>query len=459
MHNMLCLLVFVFAVQTSWLQAQESPACFDDSLVTDVASRSITSDSVYLLQVGAHHLRASHIHYSSYSKTLPPTGNRFKQLQSLLMRDIEETEEDGDDDDDDYYDDDVFDDLDDDDDDDDDQQLEDPIDSKNQDALDPGINLYSDMKEVGVLGPLTWVFGAYHKTGVELSLGICETLSGGNLTTILGKRVVKLTSQGEGEPLGYKIERQLSDSFNNRAFGNWFFEPRVGIIKQIPNYRFVHMIRNPSQMVVSAYHWHLAPQHEPWLKFPMKKHFCYEEEMCLKPFSRYGFLPAILYNPAKFNELVLPEHNDILIRYNASVQANRTLPGFYRRASRHDGIIIEAYREMWTLNLMVDNYLQSRQDERSVHVRMEHILNDFNSTMGCMFSFLQNSYPFNDKWAMMKVAKFDVSMYGSSASVNNPDHISSMPQNQTEELLRILDTVPWVPKARQQLWLPAINDC
>jgi len=429
-------LLLVLAVGISCLHAQGFSALFDENLVTDAASCINTSDAMSLLQVGVHSLSASN---NDESKTMPSTAE-------LFIKDSGENEEDKL----------AI------------KQFEDVALGILGSALmivdksdtETGVNhlkdwttfISEDQDPLHFKYNLTWVFGSYHKTGCELSQGICEELSGKKISKGLAQRVTEKERDG----------KDPTKPFNQGE--NWYFEPELSVITQLPNYRFVHMIRDPSDMIVSAYHWHwLDENNEPWLVCPMRSQLCYREwgpiKNCEVHYSIMGLLPEIMYNPSTFNSLVQPEHHDVLIRFNASVQNGDSLHHFYRSVANRDGVIIEAYRVMWTLNLMTRNYLNTRKDDRTVQIRMERVTDAFPSTMRCMLSFLQKSHHFDVEWAMRKLDKLDVSKYGGAASADRSKHISDMSENEKKMLHGVLDRVHFVQDRAQKLSLPANNDC
>jgi len=291
------------------------------------------------------------------------------------------------------------------------------------------------------------VFGTYHKTGCEMILGMCYQMSG--VTPVRTSEAVKNFS---GDPVR---------AFNHSAFGNWYFEPNSSIILQLPHYRFVHMIRKTEDMIVSSYHWHYqSPEDEYWLRWPMRGFFCMEPETCQWHYSMFGLLPQILYKPDVFDRLVQPEHRGIIHDFNNSVQRKETLYNFYRSIPKKDGVILEAYREMWTIGFMADNYRRTRNDPYSVQVHMEHIQENFTEAMGCMFSFLQKSHDFDVKWALKKVDRLNVQKYGASAATGGvTKHVNSMSEDEIKALFVTLESVNYLKERNKQLSQPALNDC
>lgn len=431
--------MLALAVQFCWLHAQDLPS--------DVSSCSNASDGISLLQLGVHSLHASS---DDDSKALPPTAQLFAE-------DVQENEEDR-----------LA-----------VKQLEDvdlgvlgnSLMVIDREATATGLGNWQsfvsmDRKDdpewrvdipkkyqLGNLRPLTWVFGSYHKTGCELSLGMCQALAGKRpIETAI--RIQNMTNDNRPE----------TDAFNHGAWGNWYFEPNVSIIMKLPDFRFVHMIRGPADLIVSSFHWHLQDSHdEYWLQDSMNKFFCMTRENCVHHYSIFGMIPQLLYNPSTFNKLVQAEHRDLLRHFNDSVNNGDTLTSFYKSNPWESGIVIEAYREMWTLNFMADNYKRTRQDDRAVQVHMEHTKSDFPGTMKCVFSFLQRSHDFHVDWAMNQIDKLDITKYGGQAATSvdgsKANHVNSMSSDQVEYLRKQLDGIKFVTDKTAEMQKPAVNDC
>lgn len=209
-----------------------------------------------------------------------------------------------------------------------------------------------------VVAPLTWIFGSYHKTGCQLILGMCWVL-GGNAANNIEDEL----HQGQGGPL-----------FNNEAWSNWFFEPNLDIITKVHNYRFVHMIRYPAAAIVSAYryHCHISEDTEHFLDEPMNdpEEWCMYRGDCKLTFTRYGILPKLKADENMFHSIVEQDHQDIMKGFFKAVDAGKTLPEYYASVPPTQGIVVEIYRSFSTLNMMSDNYGRTRNDDKTVQVRM-----------------------------------------------------------------------------------------
>lgn len=125
-------------------------------------------------------------------------------------------------------------------------------------------------------------------------------------------------------------------------------------------------------------------------------------------------------------------------------------------------MLIEAYRELATLDLMIDNYEKTRQDTRTVQVRMEKVKADFPGMMKCALSFLQKSFHFDMEWAMQTLEPLNVKKYGQQAAASAnfaTNHVNTWSKSLTGRLLKRLDALPFVAQKAEQLRRPAVNDC
>merc|ERR1719386_250487 len=163
-----------------------------------------------------------------------------------------------------------------------------------------------------------------------------------------------------------------------------------------------------------------------------------------------GMLPQLMNDPSAFQQHVQPEHHQILYRFNHSVNNGDTLYEYYRSVPKKDGVITEAYRELATLNLMVDNYERTRNDDRAAQVRMESVKNDFSGTMMCLLSFLQKSHNFDMDWAMRRIDRLNVEKYGQDAAPT-AKHVSDWTESDIEPLFEALKTVPFLAQRKEQL--------
>lgn len=296
------------------------------------------------------------------------------------------------------------------------------------------------------VAPLSWVFGSYHKTGCQLALGICWVL-GGNAANNIEESI----NHGHDGP----------DLFNNKAWSNWFFEPDLDIITSLNQYRFVHMIRMPATLVVSAYRYHCQTQvdTEDWLRYPMNDPYqwCMYRGDCKQTFTRYGILPKLKADINLFRSVVQQDHQELMQRFFQAVDAGQTLPEYYSSVPPTEGVVVEVYRSFTTLNMMADNYERTRNDNKTVQLRMENIKADFQGSMRCMFNFLYKSHKMDLLWLTKRVDPLNVEKYGSAADFHRqPWHIN---HDDNTELFQVLSQVAFIQEKTKVLSLPAVNDC
>jgi len=274
-----------------------------------------------------------------------------------------------------------------------------------------------------------WVYGTYHKTGCELVRGMGEKLL--------------------GEMPEYKFFSKQSD-FSYLPFENWYYQPDMTVLHSLPDYRFVHMIRDPADLIVSAYRFHILALEE-FLQNPMNS-----ERFWIDQF--YGYLPELMKSEYALRHNVPEEHQTLLRRFFDAVDAGKSLPEFYQLESEQDGVLIEAYRSWWQIDMMADNYEATSKDKRALQVRMEYIKDDFEVHMQCIFDFLGDDHSFDMNTAMELVDPLNIKKYGAAASAeHDASHIGMKVDN--SELFEVLKKVPFVDEANQRLSKEALRAC
>lgn len=289
------------------------------------------------------------------------------------------------------------------------------------------------------VAPHTWVFGTYHKTGCIFVLQMCHCISGKDANHV----------------------RHESEPFSTKPFSNWFFNPDVDRIRLLPDYRFVHLIRNPSDLVVSAYRFHTANDTgEEWLRVPMKDPN-QQGEWNPDGEDHFGRLPDLMRDQAEFDRLVPEEHRGLMHRFFESVKAGSSLREFYGTIPAKQGVVLEAYRSLYELQHMTDNYKKTRQDKQSLQMHMEGLKDDYVTTVRCMFSFLHESDPRLDvEWAVNRVDRLNVEKYGSAATMVQHNGHPHMNRNSDDDnLFKVLESVPFLAELDKELSLPAANSC
>merc|ERR1719469_1784040 len=106
-------------------------------------------------------------------------------------------------------------------------------------------------------GQTIFIFGAYHKTGCELAVSIMANLRHDHNTDDINL-------------VGDAIDQEHNKIFLAGKWDNFYYEPRLGILNLLPDFRLVHMVRDPVEIIVSAYRFHAqCPPGEPFLLLPL----------------------------------------------------------------------------------------------------------------------------------------------------------------------------------------------
>mmetsp|Transcript_8589 Transcript_8589/g.20211 ORF Transcript_8589/g.20211 Transcript_8589/m.20211 type:complete len:377 (-) Transcript_8589:37-1167(-) len=271
-----------------------------------------------------------------------------------------------------------------------------------------------------------WIFGSYHKSGCELAESIIHKFSGVGSVNWVG------------------LSTKEHEVFSLDKFSNFFFEPNLSIIRLVPRYRLVHLIRDPSNIIVSAYRFHCKAL-ERWLYVPIRK--------TVKT-QRFREDLAILRNISMH---IPEEHLSVLRHFAANVATGATLSSYYQSVPEEDGVLIEAYRSWPEIHLMSSNYAATLEDPDVVQVHMESILQDFDSTMHCMLSFLQLSRPLNVTEGMALLHPLDITRHPSHAG-GGASHITSGRYNNSR-LLEVLGGVEALRLAQKVMAVPAVSRC
>merc|ERR1712194_305769 len=182
------------------------------------------------------------------------------------------------------------------------------------------------------------------------------------------------------------VLRERDNIFSHEPFANYYFDPSIQIIRALPNYRFVHMVRNPANIIVSAYRYHSRPHvssFERWIALPIRDKTNWE-------FNFKSLHPESLLSMQSM-DAPHAQHRALLDRFSQAIASGMSLQAYYRDAPQEEGILVEAYRSWDEMKLMVDNYLQTREDPNTLHVHMEATVANFDASMRCVFNFLGES--------------------------------------------------------------------
>ena len=167
----------------------------------------------------------------------------------------------------------------------------------------------------------------------------------------------------------------------------------------------------------------------------------------------YGYLPELMRTTVMGNPLktqVPDEHRPLLRSLFEAVHGNLTLPEFYKTQvypNETNAVLVEGYRAWWQIDMMVENYESTKNEEKTLQIRLESIKDDFEGNMRCILGFLKESYPFNVDLALEKLAPLADHDAGVTEETDNG------------EFFEALKTLPWLEGATQRLSAPALRSC
>jgi len=274
------------------------------------------------------------------------------------------------------------------------------------------------------------VFGSYHKTGTELVLTMIREFTGKP-----GGAYWNCAALGKGHPW----------VFTKDFMTNYYFNPAVPIIRVLPHYRFVHFIRDPLNLVVSAYRYHAAGM-EKWLFTPVRRA------------NNAGWLHK---HRAYMHELEEPNvvhpFRHVLGRFRKAVEQGASLYDYYQAAEEEEGVVVEAFRSWPEIQMLLANYNLTRKDPQTLQVRMESVQADYHGTMKCMFKFLRDAMPLDVKQALKTVEPLDVAKHPQNAG-GGADHVTRG-RYDNSKLLKVLQGIQPLREAERRLAKPAVCEC
>eukprot|EP00971_Amphidinium_carterae_P271827 5394055-Amphidinium_carterae.1 len=146
-----------------------------------------------------------------------------------------------------------------------------------------------------------------------------------------------------------------------------------------------------------------------------------------------------------------------LTHFRKRVKQGASLYDYYQHASEKEAIFIELFRSWHEIQLIMSNYITTREDRNTVQVRMESVQEDFHSSMKCLVNFLGGSVPslpYPHK-TMQRLEDLDVTKH---PEATKSVHVTTGKYDNSE-LLKLLETVKPLMEAREALKLPAQNEC
>mmetsp|Transcript_45105 Transcript_45105/g.107241 ORF Transcript_45105/g.107241 Transcript_45105/m.107241 type:complete len:463 (-) Transcript_45105:61-1449(-) len=283
-----------------------------------------------------------------------------------------------------------------------------------------------------------WVFSAYHKTGTVLSWKIVNHIN-------------KYHHPGDDHnKLFNKVHHTICDGdkkiFTKFVWSNVYGWPAMDVVHALPNYRLVHFIRDPVNLIISAFRYHQKGS-EAWT-FTRKLVEAAKEnkDMTVESFRLLRHLQS-QYGITRKQKIALGHFRQAAAR-------GMTLVDFYQTAPDEEGVVVEAFRSWPMLVLVMQNYETTRRDENSLQMRMESEMADFSKSMRCMFKFLSESRHIDIKEAMRVVQPLDVTRHPHRAQ----SHVTSGRYDNTR-ITKILENMRPILAARQILNKPAVHEC
>mmetsp|Transcript_57397 Transcript_57397/g.136429 ORF Transcript_57397/g.136429 Transcript_57397/m.136429 type:complete len:431 (+) Transcript_57397:103-1395(+) len=277
-------------------------------------------------------------------------------------------------------------------------------------------------------GPV-WVFSAYHKTGTALSWKILHGM------------------KQDSSPLN-KVHATICDGgrriFHNDEWSNAYDWPVIDVVRVLPNYRLVHFIRDPVNLIMSAFRYHQSGI-ENWsftknLLQAARKELAFDSLLALQQLRKDFHLTS--------------KQKLALSHFRKAARHGMSLVDFYRSAPEHQGVTVEAFRSWPMLVLLMHNYELTRQDPNSLQMRMESQQKDFEASMRCMFSFLGESRQINLQEALAIVAPLDVTKHPQLAR----KHLTHG-RYDNSKLQSVLENMAPIMAARRKMHEPALREC
>mmetsp|Transcript_29960 Transcript_29960/g.54582 ORF Transcript_29960/g.54582 Transcript_29960/m.54582 type:complete len:420 (-) Transcript_29960:53-1312(-) len=281
--------------------------------------------------------------------------------------------------------------------------------------------------ETSAMSEPVWIFSSYHKTGTVLIMKLIWALTG-----------------GKDAGFYHEVGPALCDGttlFSSEPWSNAYSHPYMPVVRVLPNYQFVHFIRDPIHLVVSAYRYHRM-SHEQWLfvkrinqadsgQAATSLHLL--EELG----SKYGFSSA---------------QKRALAHFRLAARRGLTVLDYYQAAPEEEGVIIQAFHSWPDIHLIVQNYEATRQDPNALQIRTESTQTDFIKSMRCMLDFLSESRQIDIKEALRIIEPLDMA--------NNPDmeHVTQG-KFDNDNIIAVLKGMKALVAARHALEQPAVNAC
>lgn len=290
-------------------------------------------------------------------------------------------------------------------------------------------------RDLRALNVPTIVFGSYHKTGTVLANRIIVAITG-------NKPYRSLLAQVNGDDAIFKPP----------PIYNFYQEPSFNVIAALPRYRFVHMIRDPFEVVISAYRYHSSST-EPWLQVPMKTYLGTGGTAVTGLVQHGTKAKRALYGVL---DNILPSTFPLLrAEIDRFITSNSSLADMYKTMPERQGIVIEAFRSKSMLKQMVRNFKTTALDEDVLQVRLESVAANYDEGMRCILRFLQVTESLDVEEWVGKLRKFDLARL--PAEARSPHATHGLHDN--TEFYEVLEDIRHVRKAAGALSKTAVHSC
>mmetsp|Transcript_18183 Transcript_18183/g.42294 ORF Transcript_18183/g.42294 Transcript_18183/m.42294 type:complete len:426 (+) Transcript_18183:97-1374(+) len=274
--------------------------------------------------------------------------------------------------------------------------------------------------------PVT-IFSSYHKTGTVLIMKLIWGMSAGKQRY---REAGKALCDGS-VPI-----------FSTEPWSNAYSHPYMPIIHVLPKYRFIHFIRDPIHLVVSAYRYHQMGT-EQWLYF----------KRINQASSGQAATSLHLLQEMVQKHGVSSAQKRALAHFRLAARRGLTIFDYYEAAPEEEGAIIQAYHSWPEILLITQNYEASRNDPNALQITTESTQTDFMKSMTCMLSFLSESQHINWEEAMRVIQPLDPASHPEGMS-----HVTKGKYDNTN-IMAVLSGMDALQAARKSLSQPAVRSC
>ena len=224
------------------------------------------------------------------------------------------------------------------------------------------------------------------------------------------------TSNATDEATAARLGHVASSTVRSSQLGavTWY-APRVSLLPlalgspPIPRYRIVLFARDPVELVISAYRFHREQfaGGEHWVGFghPSASRVpadCLPRSRCLDGWrTDWGAgngvddqWEHVLATPSRLRQ---DGEQRLAAELSHALDAGRSWLDILKRADERTGVVLEAYRSRFEVELMAEGARALRADTAGLTVLTDELANDFNATVMCILRFFTEVHPALDK--------------------------------------------------------------